>query len=73
MNKIDAESLKKLRKNLPVGYSRVLAERTGYSQGMVMLVIQGHRNNYKILDAAILLAEETKQVILSKKEKIESL
>ncbi len=53
--------LDKLRKSLPKRWMATLSERTGKSKVYVWQVLNGkERNNNAIIDAAIILAKETK-------------
>jgi len=54
--------LEKLKLALPSGYIDVLNERTGFSRSYVCQVINGERNNFEIIDAAIQLAKEEKVI-----------
>lgn len=65
-------NLKLLRESLPHNYSETIAERTGYSQSMVRMVIKGFRKNQKIIEVAIAYAEEYRAKQIELQEKIEA-
>jgi hypothetical protein len=65
--------LEKLRLKLPTGYIEKLALTTGKSRGHISEVLNGKKNNLKIIDAAIELAEKEKTLCEQRKLKIESL
>ncbi len=68
---MDIDSLKKLRKALPINASKMIAARTKKSKSLVDKVLCGYRRNQMIIDEAINLAEEqrTYQKIRSNKIK----
>lgn len=54
--------LQKLKSALPTNYTDKLSIRTKKSRALVCQVINGKRNNLKIIDAAIQLAKEEKAI-----------
>lgn len=69
------KSLARLRKKLPKKWSTILETRTGYDKSTIERQMFGKRKtiNYKILKAAIQLAQEEKENLQSLEKKIESL
>lgn len=65
--------LRKLRKKLPKDYRSRIAEKTGLSSDYVYRVLIGERQNEKIIDAAIVLAEKHQAVLESRKEAVKKL
>lgn len=55
------EELEKIRKNMPIGYLAILAERTGKTRDSVSKVLRGVFHSDEIIEAAIILAKETKE------------
>jgi len=66
---MNAADLEKLKNSLPTGYIDLLAEKCDFSRSYVSQVINGERNNLKIIDAAIDLAKEEK-IIREKRQKL---
>lgn len=61
---------KKLRKNLPAGFLNILAAQLGFTPQYISDVIRGTRTNRNVMEAAILLAEETANVEKELKAKL---
>ena len=70
---MDQDSLKKLRRALPLNASKMIAERTNKSKSLVDKVLCGYRRNQMIIDEAINLAEEQKKVQNIRSKKIHDL
>jgi hypothetical protein len=73
------EELSKLKSKLPSKYLVTLQKRLNqkrirkYSLSAISQVLSGTYNNYEIIDAAIKLAEEYKEELRLRAEKIQSL
>lgn len=67
------KELAKLRRALPRGYAKTLAETTGFDPVYVYRVINGDRKNEDIITAAIQLAEENRRKEAERKERIRQL
>jgi hypothetical protein len=65
--------LKKLRENLPYGYSIRLSDITGYSASFCRMVILGLRYNRMVIEAAVELAYTNKKIHQEIQDKIEAL
>lgn len=70
---ITKKELTKLRNSLPERYVRKISETTGYVATYVWQVLNGHRWNEKIIDAAIELAKQTKEKLETAKNDIANL
>ena len=70
MNNLDLE---KLKSALPKNYIDTICERTRFSRAYVCQVINGERNNFEIIDAAILLAKEEKVIREERQQQINNL
>lgn len=65
------KELTDLKKALPAGGLKKVAERSGYSYANVQSVLRDpKRYNSKIIYAAIAIAEEHKQELIEMKEKV---
>ena len=70
---MDIDSLKKLRKALPLNASKMIATRTNKSKSLVDKVLCGYRKNQMIIDEAIHLAEEQRTYQQIRSDKIQEL
>lgn len=55
---INTETRNKIRKNLPHGYSLIIAERLNLSSGYVRQVATGHASNDAVIQCMINMAHE---------------
>lgn len=65
--------LRKLRKKLPKDYRLRIAKETGLTADYVYRVLIGERQNDEIIDAAIALASQHKEVLEIRKEALKNL
>lgn len=67
------EDLNLLLQKLPTNYCKILSERTEFSTNYIWQVLRSKRTNSKILDEAIILANEHQGSLTLFKEKIHKL
>jgi len=65
--------IKKLKKELPRGYAEMVAKEFGVTKSYVNYVASGSRQNIKILNRLIAMAQENKKNKQKTKENIKSL
>lgn len=70
---MDKKQLKKLKNKLPTGAISEIAQRIGLSNATVSSVLSGKRNNEKVLELAIEIAELANRKRNEISERIESL
>ena len=66
---MDTKDLKKLRRSLPKGSKKILAEQFDVSEGHITQILLGNRKNEKVIIAAAIIAYDHKNE-LSKAEQI---
>jgi len=54
-------NLDNIKKNLPNGYGKIIAEKVGCSESLVWMVANGQKNNLEVTEALIELAETHKR------------
>lgn len=70
---MEKKQLKKLKNKLPTGAISEIAQKIGLSNATVSSVLSGKRNNEKVIEMAIEIAEQANRKRNEFSERIESL
>ena len=65
--------IEKLRKELPNGYAKIIADKFKVTCAYVYAIVAGKRTNNEILNELISLANENKMIIEKNKQALKSL